>query len=70
MYWNPNGFPFVHALDAVNGVAHCVGFAKTSPSGALLDYTLGVKGNKLMIRSRGGTLYRVIDRTTWKVTKR
>jgi hypothetical protein len=70
MYWNPNGFPFVHALDTVAGVAHCVGFAATSPSGALLDYKLGVKGNKLMIRSRGGVLYRVIDRTTWKVTKR
>jgi len=70
MYWNPNGFPFVHALDTVRGIAHCVGFARTAPSGALLDYTLGVKGNKLMIRSRGGTLYRVIDRTTWKVTKK
>ena len=70
LYWNPNGFPFVHALDAVRGIAHCVGFAATSPSGALLDYKLGVKGGKLMIRTRGGTLYRVIDRTTWKVTKR
>ena len=27
MYANPNGYPFVHALDTVNGVAHCVGFA-------------------------------------------
>jgi hypothetical protein len=70
MYWNPNGFPFVHALDTVRGIAHCVGFAATSPSGALLDYKLGVKGNKLMIRTRGGVLYRVIDRTTWKVTKK
>jgi hypothetical protein len=70
MYWNPNGYPFVHALDTVAGVAHCVGFAWTSPSGAVLEYKLGVKGNKLMIRTRGGVLYRVIDRTTWKVTKR
>ena len=70
MYWNPNGYPFVHALDTVNGVAHCVGFAATSPSGALVDYKLSVKGGKLMIRTRAGVLYRVIDRTTWKVTKR
>jgi hypothetical protein len=70
MYWNPNGFPFVHALDTVNGVAHCVGFAATSPSGALVDYKLSVKGGKLMIRARSGVLYRVIDRTTWKVTRR
>jgi hypothetical protein len=70
LYWNPTGFPFVHALDSVRGIAHCVGFAATSPSGAVLEYKLSVKGNKLMIRTRGGTLYRVIDRQTWKVTKR
>lgn len=70
LYWNPSGYPFVHALDSVRGVAHCVGFAATSPSGALLDYKLAVKGDKLMVRTRDGSLYRVIDRKTWKVTKR
>jgi hypothetical protein len=71
LYWNPSGFPFVHALDAVRGVAHCVGFA--SPSGnnsTVLEYTLAVKGGKLIVRTRGGVLYCVIDRTTWKVTKK
>ena len=46
MYWNPSGYPFVHALDTVRGVAHCVGFAATSPSGALVDYKLAVKGRQ------------------------
>lgn len=71
LYWNPNGFPFVHALDTVAGVAHCVGIASPlGGSGTILDYTMRVKGGKLMIRERDGTLYRVIDRTTWRVTKR
>ena len=25
LYQNPGGYPFVHALDAVRGTAHCVG---------------------------------------------
>ncbi|HET7146644.1 MAG TPA: hypothetical protein VFI10_05530 [Gaiellaceae bacterium] len=70
MYWNPNGFPFVHALDTVAGVAHCVGFAAPRPnSSTVLDYTLTVKGKKLLVRMRSGVLYRSIDRTTWRVTK-
>jgi len=70
LYWNPSGFPFVHALDTVRGVAHCVGIASPSPnSSAVLDYTLSVKGNKLLVRMRSGALYRTIDRTTWRVTK-
>ena len=71
LYWNPNGFPFVHALDTVQGVAHCVGIA--SPAGnqsAVIDYKLAVKGPKLVVRTSGGALYRVIDRQTWRVTKR
>jgi hypothetical protein len=70
LYWNPNGYPFVHALDTVAGVAHCVGIASPrGGSGAILDYTLHVKGAKLVVRTNGGVLYRVIDRKTWKVTK-
>ena len=70
LYWNPTGYPFVHALDTVRGVAHCVGFAATSPSGALVEYKLAVSGGKLLVRTGTGTVYRVIDRTTWKVTRR
>ena len=25
LYSRPGGYPFVHALDTVNGVAHCIG---------------------------------------------
>lgn len=69
LYWNPNGFPFVHALDTVRGVAHCIGMAAPLQNGAVLDYTIRVHGQKLVIRTQGGSVYRVIDRRTWKVTK-
>jgi hypothetical protein len=71
MYANPNGYPFVHALDTVNGVAHCVGFA-TPPGGdgAVFNGKLVLKGNKLQVRAQGGSLWRVIDVRSWRVTKR
>ena len=71
MYANPGGFPFVHALDTVRGIAHCVGFR--SPAGdqsTIFNYKLTAKGAKVMIRRADGTLYRVINRNGWKVTAR
>lgn len=71
LYMNPSGYPFVHALDTVNAVAHCVGFKwPTSSAGALIDFKLGIKGRKLLVRTNTGVLWRVIDRQTWRVTKR
>ena len=70
LYANPGGYPFVHALDTVRGVAHCVGFAWRGDYGPLFDYRMEVRGDKLAILSNAGTLYRVIDRTTWAVRKR
>ena len=71
LYANPGGYPFVHALDTVCGIAHCVGFAWTSSDqGLLINSTLAVKGPKLLVRMPSGQLYRVIDRQTWRVTKR
>src|SRR6266852_7348844 len=50
LYANPGGYPFIHALDTVKGVAHCVGIAwASSDQGALLDFKLTVKGRKLMV---------------------
>ena len=71
LYSNPGGFPFVHALDTVKGVAHCVGFrSPSSDSNAIFNYKLSAKGAKVMVRRADGTVYRVINRNGWKVTKR
>jgi hypothetical protein len=71
MYANPSGYPFVHALDTVNGVAHCVGFARPpGGDGAVFNGKVVLKGSKLQIRSQGGVLWRVINLKNWRVTKR
>jgi hypothetical protein len=70
LYSNPGGFPFVHALDTVERVAHCVGFAWQGDQNQLLRYRLALSGNRLLLRRPDGTLYRAIDRTTWVVRQR
>jgi hypothetical protein len=70
LYANPGGYPFVHALDTVKGVAHCVGFAWKGDFGPLFDYSLSIHGNKLRVLRNDRSVYRVIDRTTWAVRTR
>ena len=70
LYSNPGGFPFVHALDTVKRVAHCVGFAWHGDQTQLLRYRLTLSGDRLLLRRPDGTLYRAIDRTTWAVRQR
>ena len=70
MYENPNGYPFVHALDTVNGVAHCVGFKTPPGEGGVFNAKLLLKGSKLQVRTQFGALWRVINLKNWKVTTR
>jgi hypothetical protein len=68
LYSNPGGSPFVHALDTVNGLAHCVGFAWRGSQDPLLNYRLTVQGKRLLVLRPSGGVYRAIDRTTWAVS--
>ena len=70
LYSNPGGFPFVHALDTVKGIAHCVGFSWQGDQGPLLSYRLGLHGNRLLVLRGDRSVYRAIDRTTWAVHRR
>ena len=70
LYSNPGGFPFVHALDTMRGVAHCVGFAWHGSQDPLLGYRLRVQGDRLLVLRPSGAVYRAIDRTTWAVSLR
>lgn len=70
LYANPGGFPFVHALDTVRGVAHCVGVAWRGDQGPLLSYSLSVHGNRLLVLRGDRSVYRAINRTTWAVKAR
>jgi hypothetical protein len=69
LYSNPSGFPFVHALDTVRGVAHCVGVGWKGSQDRLFDYRLAVQGNRLLVLRNDRSVYRVIDRTTWAVRR-
>jgi hypothetical protein len=62
-----NGYPFIHALDTVRGVAHCIGLALSSQS-AVYNLVLSVHGGTLAVRWRSGRPFLSIDRTTWRVT--
>jgi len=69
LYVNPGGFPFVHALDTVKGVAHCIGLPwRSVDQDAVFQFTLGLKGQALNVRWQDGRLYRAIDTRTWKLS--
>lgn len=73
LYANPGGYPFVHALDTVRSVAHCVGLpwpATNGEQGPVFTFTLGLKGHMLAVRYQGGSIYRYINTTDWKVSKK
>jgi hypothetical protein len=72
LYANPGGTPFVHALDTVKGVAHCVGvpWAPTDPNQSeIFNAQLTLAGTKLAVRMQGGDVYRFISTKSWKVSK-
>src|SRR5207253_5411538 len=72
LYANPGGFPFIHALDTVRGVAHCVGipWPQSDNQGQLFDFKLSLRGKMLVIKMGSGAVYRVVNTTNWHVSKR
>ena len=67
LYQNPGGYPFVHTLDTVKGVAHCVGLpwpATDVNQFAVNNMQLSIRGRLLKVSN-----YATIDRKTWKVKK-
>ena len=74
LYANPGGYPFIHALDTVKGVAHCVGLPWPAYDGSQNDVfnfslTLGPQGKTLAVKWQGGAIYRYVNTTSWKVSK-
>jgi hypothetical protein len=71
LYANPGGYPFIHALDSVNGIAHCVGIPWRPTDGtqsSIYDFSLHLKGSTLVIRRASGVKYRTGNTTNWKVS--
>jgi len=62
LYSNPGGYPFVHALDTVRGVAHCVGLPLTNQN-TIYQARLSLHGGVLAVRP-----WFDVDTTTWHVS--
>ena len=72
LYANPGGFPFIHALDTVKGVAHCVGVPwpqSDSNQSKVFNFKLALHGKMLVIKAGTGSTYCVVNTTNWHVSK-
>jgi hypothetical protein len=71
LYQNPGGYPFVHALDTVRGVAHCIGIPFTGSQDALWNMRLDVRGGgrSLALHWKSGRPYLSMSTTTWQLTR-
>jgi hypothetical protein len=71
LYANPGGMPFIHALDTVKGIAHCVGIpwpATDRDQNPVFSFALSLKGTKLLVKQNDGRTYRTVNTTNWKVS--
>jgi hypothetical protein len=70
LYDNYGGYPFVHALDTVRGVAHCIGlpWKSTTNQSALMNVRLALHGSRLAVGWRSGRPWLNVDTKTWRVT--
>lgn len=71
LYVNPGGYPFIHALDTVNSVAHCIGLPwKATNQNAVYQFTLALKGSWLSVKRGGvsGSVWKRVHTGTWRVS--
>jgi hypothetical protein len=69
-YANPGGYPFVHALDSVEGVAHCIGIPWKGSQNNLWHLRLSVRdgGRTLSLHWRSGRPYLAVATGTWRIS--
>jgi hypothetical protein len=69
LYMNQGGTPFIHALDTVKGVAHCIGipWASADQSG-LGNVVLTLHGRRLAVHWRSGRRWLNVDTASWRIT--
>ena len=70
LYARPDGYPFVHALDAVRGVAHCIGIPWHGKMEAIWRLRMSVRdrGRTLSLHWRNGHEYLAVARGTWRIS--
>jgi hypothetical protein len=67
LYSNPAGYPFIHALDTVQGIAHCVGLPMTKQNG-IYNMRLALHGRTLSVHWLSGRPFVNVDTSTWRVS--
>jgi hypothetical protein len=67
LYQNPGGYPFIHALDTVRGVAHCVGLPMENQNG-LYNIVLSLHGRTLAVHWKSGRPFLDVNTATWRVS--
>lgn len=68
LYGHPNGFPFVHALDTVRGVARCIGLPWRGGQNAVYNMRVALHGKALQVHWLSGRPWYVMDTRTWKLS--
>ena len=70
LYQNPGGYPFIHALDTVQGVAHCIGLPWTGDQKNLWKIALTVRdgGRTLAVHWRSGRSWLAVNTENWHIT--
>ncbi|HEX7527366.1 MAG TPA: hypothetical protein VF327_13710 [Gaiellaceae bacterium] len=70
LYANPGGYPFIHALDTVRGVAHCIGVPWRGDQNAPWDMRLALRadGTSLAVDQKDGTGFVAVDLSSWKIS--
>ena len=69
LYQNPGGYPFVHALDTVRGVAHCVGLPWHGSQNGFYNLRLSLRDHdrSLAVHWLSGRPWLTVDTRTWAV---
>jgi hypothetical protein len=70
LYSRPGGYPFVHALDTVRGVAHCIGLPWRGNQAALVNARLALSngGKTLAVHWRSGKPWLEVNTANWRMT--
>ena len=69
LHMNPGGYPFIHALDTVRAVAHCVGLPwASSNQGALSNAVLSLRGKTLAVHWTSGKPWLNVNTVTWRTS--
>jgi hypothetical protein len=71
LYQNPGGYPFIHALDTVRGVAHCIGLPYTGDQNGLSNLVLGLRagGRTLDVHWKSGRPWLAVDTTSFRIVQ-